>query len=44
MLINHLRTAYPDFNSNPPNIADLTGFYKEAKKRSFTPYLHLVCT
>jgi arginyl-tRNA synthetase len=33
MLINHLRTAYPDFNENPPNIADLTGFYKEAKKR-----------
>jgi arginyl-tRNA synthetase len=33
MLINHLRTAYPDFNEKPPNISDLTGFYKEAKKR-----------
>ena len=33
MLINHLKTAYPDFNEKPPNIADLTGFYKEAKKR-----------
>ncbi|KAJ1492832.1 tRNA synthetases class I (R)-domain-containing protein [Baffinella frigidus] len=33
MLINHLRTAYPDFLENPPNISDLTGFYKEAKKR-----------
>ena len=29
MLINHLRTAYPDFNETPPNISDLTGFYKE---------------
>jgi len=33
MLINHLRTAYPDFNENPPNISDLNGFYKESKKR-----------
>ena len=33
MLINHLRTAYPDFNEKPPNISDLTAFYKEAKKR-----------
>ena len=33
MLINHLKTAYPDFNTRPPNITDLTGFYKEAKKR-----------
>jgi len=33
MLINHLRTAYPDFLENPPNISDLTTFYKEAKKR-----------
>ena len=33
MLINHLRTAYPDFLETPPNISDLTGFYKEAKKR-----------
>ena len=36
MLINHLKTAYPDFNTRPPNITDLTGFYKEAKKRSKT--------
>jgi len=33
MLINHLRTAYPDFNERPPNITDLTGFYKQAKVR-----------
>mmetsp|Transcript_8479 Transcript_8479/g.19993 ORF Transcript_8479/g.19993 Transcript_8479/m.19993 type:complete len:625 (-) Transcript_8479:153-2027(-) len=33
MLINHLKTAYPEFLDNPPNISDLTTFYKEAKKR-----------
>uniref|UniRef100_A0A7S4JEK2 arginine--tRNA ligase n=1 Tax=Guillardia theta TaxID=55529 RepID=A0A7S4JEK2_GUITH len=33
MLINHLRTAYPNFHEQPPNISDLTTFYKEAKKR-----------
>jgi hypothetical protein len=31
MLSNHLKTAYPDFNDKPPNISDLTGFYKESK-------------
>lgn len=35
MLINHLKTAYPDFNTNPPNITDLTGFYKQAKVYMF---------
>ncbi|KAJ8602340.1 hypothetical protein CTAYLR_004218 [Chrysophaeum taylorii] len=33
MLITHLETAYPDFTENPPNITDLTTFYKDAKKR-----------
>lgn len=33
MLITHMETAYPDFTENPPNITDLTTFYKNAKKR-----------
>ncbi len=33
MLINYLKEEYPDFMSNPPNITDLTGFYKAAKTR-----------
>lgn len=33
MLIAHLKDAYPDFESNPPDIADLTAFYKAAKVR-----------
>ena len=33
MLISHMEEAYPDFTSNPPNITDLTVFYKNAKKR-----------
>jgi len=33
MLILFLREAYPDFTSNPPNITDLTDFYRGAKKR-----------
>merc|ERR1711988_910412 len=33
MLICHLKDTYPDFLQNPPNISDLTSFYKEAKKR-----------
>ena len=33
MLISHMEEAYPDFVSNPPNITDLTVFYKNAKQR-----------
>ena len=33
MLINYLKEEYPDFMSNPPNITDLTSFYKAAKTR-----------
>jgi len=33
MLINYLKEEYPDFMQNPPNITDLTGFYKAAKGR-----------
>eukprot|EP00127_Corallochytrium_limacisporum_P004005 Clim_evm54s156 gene=Clim_evmTU54s156 len=33
MLIAHLKDKFPDFESNVPSISDLTGFYKEAKKR-----------
>ncbi|KAK7237525.1 arginyl tRNA synthetase [Aureococcus anophagefferens] len=33
MLITHMEEAYPDFLQNPPNITDLTTFYKNAKKR-----------
>lgn len=33
MLINYLKEEYPDFMTNPPNITDLTGFYKAAKAR-----------
>ena len=33
MLILHLRETFPDFTSSPPNITDLTGFYRAAKKR-----------
>lgn len=33
MLITYLKDEYPDFMSNPPNIGDLTTFYKNAKKR-----------
>ena len=31
MLILHLRTEFPDFVNSPPNITDLTTFYKGAK-------------
>lgn len=33
MLINYLKDEYPDFMTNPPNITDLTSFYKNAKVR-----------
>jgi arginyl-tRNA synthetase len=33
MLITHLREEYPDFMERPPNITDLTAFYKAAKQR-----------
>jgi hypothetical protein len=32
MLITYLRREFPDFLTNPPNIADLTTFYKASKK------------
>mmetsp|Transcript_18993 Transcript_18993/g.28017 ORF Transcript_18993/g.28017 Transcript_18993/m.28017 type:complete len:663 (-) Transcript_18993:701-2689(-) len=34
MLINHMKSAHPNFLHSPPNITDLNSFYKEAK-RSF---------
>eukprot|EP00756_Hemistasia_phaeocysticola_P030432 Hpha_TRINITY_DN16287_c2_g6::TRINITY_DN16287_c2_g6_i1::g.11694::m.11694/K01887/RARS, argS; arginyl-tRNA synthetase len=33
MLIAHLKSKCPDFLTSPPDITDLVGFYKEAKKR-----------
>lgn len=33
MLISHMQDTYPDFLENRPDISDLDGFYKEAKKR-----------
>lgn len=33
MLINYMKEAYPNFLQDPPNITDLTTFYKAAKKR-----------
>lgn len=33
MLILHLKEEFPDFINSPPNITDLTLFYKGAKKR-----------
>ncbi|EDQ84184.1 uncharacterized protein MONBRDRAFT_39368 [Monosiga brevicollis MX1] len=33
MLICHLRDKFPNFQSEPPSISDLQGFYKAAKKR-----------
>ena len=33
MLILHMKESYPNFLTEPPNITDLTGFYKEAKAR-----------
>lgn len=33
MLIEHMRQTYPDFQQSPPNMTDLTSFYKEAKIR-----------
>lgn len=31
MLINYMKEAYPNFLTDPPNITDLTTFYKAAK-------------
>ena len=33
MLISHMKDRYPDADKNPPNISDLSKFYKEAKER-----------
>lgn len=33
MLINYMKEAYPNFLTDPPNITDLTTFYKAAKLR-----------
>ncbi|KAJ1448655.1 tRNA synthetases class I (R)-domain-containing protein [Pelagophyceae sp. CCMP2097] len=33
MLISHMEEAYPNFLQEPPNITDLTEFYKAAKRR-----------
>jgi arginyl-tRNA synthetase len=33
MLIAYLKDEFPDFTSNPPDIKDLTKFYKAAKAR-----------
>jgi len=33
MLIKYLKEEYPNFMQDPPNITDLTGFYKAAKAR-----------
>jgi len=33
MLISHMEDTYPDFMENLPDISDLDGFYKQAKKR-----------
>jgi arginyl-tRNA synthetase len=33
MLIEYLKQEYPNFAENPPNITDLTVFYKNAKQR-----------
>lgn len=33
MLINYMKEAYPNFLEDPPNITDLTKFYKAAKLR-----------
>lgn len=33
MLINYMKEAYPNFLTDPPNITDLTTFYKAAKFR-----------
>jgi len=31
MLILHLKETFPNFLQQPPNITDLTGFYRDAK-------------
>eukprot|EP01055_Gregarina_sp_Pseudo9_P000206 Gregarina_sp_Pseudo_9__205@NODE_1133_length_1853_cov_8_890849_g1060_i0_p1_GENE_NODE_1133_length_1853_cov_8_890849_g1060_i0NODE_1133_length_1853_cov_8_890849_g1060_i0_p1_ORF_typecomplete_len611_score164_26tRNAsynt_1d/PF00750_19/2_2e117DALR_1/PF05746_15/1_5e30Arg_tRNA_synt_N/PF03485_16/1e10tRNAsynt_1e/PF01406_19/0_028tRNAsynt_1/PF00133_22/1_5tRNAsynt_1/PF00133_22/79TetR_C_30/PF17939_1/0_34_NODE_1133_length_1853_cov_8_890849_g1060_i0201816 len=33
MLIEHLQTTYPDYETSPPNLSDLNTFYKESKAR-----------
>lgn len=33
MLINYMKETYPNFLKDPPNITDLTTFYKAAKLR-----------
>jgi len=32
MLIGHLKSVFPDYATKPPPIADLQGFYREAKR------------
>lgn len=33
MLIEYMKEQYPNFHVDPPNLSDLTEFYREAKKR-----------
>eukprot|EP00753_Platysulcus_tardus_P004890 PLAT12749.2.p1 GENE.PLAT12749.2~~PLAT12749.2.p1 ORF type:complete len:829 (+),score=491.83 PLAT12749.2:12-2498(+) len=33
MLIRYMKEQYPDFNDNPPDVENLTAFYKAAKAR-----------
>jgi arginyl-tRNA synthetase len=33
MLIAHLQDEFPDYKNNMPDLKDLEGFYKAAKKR-----------
>lgn len=33
MLIEHMKTAYPDFKSNLPKLSDIEELYRESKKK-----------
>lgn len=33
MLIEYMKEKHPDFQNDPPNLTDLTTFYREAKIR-----------
>jgi arginyl-tRNA synthetase len=44
MLINHMKTAYPNFLTDPPSITDLTTFYKVSKHdQALLPLILLCC-
>lgn len=45
MLIEFMKEKYPDFQQNPPNLQDLTTFYRDAKIRSIPhcPTLSYIC-